>query len=182
MAIWKKANQVPTLIIQFYNINCGCADTYYERLFRLHTPERRMILPKQWMADLAHSLCQWGPSLREWAFLNPLISFFNMGQLHNGGFEQKIRSDARGLITAVWPPVSDARGLISALRMVRSVSSVKALQVNQQKRSPWRHQQIMAFKKGEDVPILTVLVSLNQMLLLHGARIQTCAAKSTVSS
>ena len=104
-----------------------------------------MILPRQRMADLAHTLCQQGQSMRERAFFHPPI-FRNMASLHNGGFGIRIRVDARGLMSRAMPPVPDPRHLVaaagsSASRMVRAVSSVKAFRFNQQKRSPWHHHQ-----------------------------------------
>jgi hypothetical protein len=110
-----------------------------------------MLNPKERMAELAHDLCQRGPSMRERSFSHPPI-FRKMSQLHNSGVGRKVRSDANGIVAAAGSSVTEVRGMIAAAglsssRMIRAISSIKALWYTQQKRSPWRHHQSVAFEK-----------------------------------
>ena len=75
-----------------------------------------------------------------------------MAQLHKGKFGDKIRSDAHGLVAAPEESTSEAGCIIAvagnlASRMVRAISSAKALQFNQLKKSLWRQHQNIAFEK-----------------------------------
>ena len=133
----KKHNWSPKLILRLFNMNSGNSGTYYERLCSLYTPDRRILLPKERMADLAHRLCQRGPPMRSLSFSHPPW-VRDISRVFNNGVGRKVRSDAHGIVVAAGS---------SASKVIAALSSLKALRFTQQKRSPWRHHQNLACER-----------------------------------
>ena len=99
------------------------------------------------MADLSHSLTQWGLPTQTQQFLHPPI-IRDMTRLFDTNLGRKRRSDVRGTIDAGVHTVSTVTAAASsASRTRRAISSLKALRFTQQKRLSWRQHQSIAYEK-----------------------------------
>ena len=99
------------------------------------------------MADLAHSLTQRGLPMRTRRFSHPPI-IRDMTPLFDNNLGIVRRSDAHGNMDAGVSTVSAVTAAGSlASRTVKAISSLKALRFTQQKRSPWRQHQSIAYEK-----------------------------------
>ena len=107
---------------------------FYEHLCEFYTPGNKILNPKQRMTDLSHCLYQRGPSMQEWRFQHPTFHR-DMSSVFNNNLGRKIRSDAKGIVSAAMSTVADVTAAASsASRTMHAISSLKALRFTQQQK------------------------------------------------
>ena len=79
------------------NMHLDNASIYYEYLCRLHTPDWRILNPKERIIELAHSWCQRGPTMRTYVFYHP-PPLRDMSRVFNTGIGCKVKSTAKGIV------------------------------------------------------------------------------------
>ena len=139
----KKHGWSPKLNNRYLNIHGGNAGVFYERLHRLYTPRKRLLKPREQMADLAHYLCRLGPNLKTHIPRHPLW-LRDLTRVYHSTFGRQVRSDCRGVHTAIVPYTRTANG--PGPSVMASVARLNKRKVREewQKRSPWRHHQSRA--------------------------------------
>ena len=136
--ISKKHNWSPKINKRLYNIHNGNSGTYYERVCFLSTPDKRQLVAKERMADLAHHLCTVGESMRTYVPRHPAI-LRDLTRVFNSGVGRKIRSCARGICESVK----------RAGAVMSRAARVKTLRYKQQHREVWRiHQSVACERRG----------------------------------
>jgi len=136
--ISKKHNWSPKINRRYYNIHCGNAGTYYRRVCQLFTPEKRVLLQKECLADLAHHLCTVGQPMRSYIPRHPAI-LRDLSRVYHSGVGRKIRSDAKGICAVA----KRASGVMARAARLRS------LRYKQTHRETWRvHQSKACERRG----------------------------------
>ena len=86
----------------YLNTHGGNAGVFYKRLHTLYTPHKRLLKPREQMADVTYCLCRLGPNLR-----SPISRYqpwlWDLSHVYHSGFGRKVRRDCQGVHMAIVP-------------------------------------------------------------------------------